>query len=75
LDGTYQLISYPEILRNFPLENKPAKLPLTQMLGTTEILSSTDDEDLAAQDESEIRKPEPAGAHLPQWLHFGEDAD
>ena len=89
LDGTYQLISYPEFLRNFPLENKPAKLPLTQMPGTTETLSSTDadDEDLAApaSDKTESRKAENMDAHveallaqathIPQWVHFGEEAD
>ena len=88
MDGTYQLISYPEFLRNFPLDNKPANLPLTQMLGTTEMLSSTDGEDLEtsdAPDKTESRKAENMDAHidallaqaspLPQWLHFGEESD
>jgi len=86
MDGTYQLISYPEFLRDFPLENRTARLSPPQTFGETETLSCMDNEDLEisdAPDKTESRKAENMDAHVeallaqanPGWVHFGEETD
>jgi len=91
MDGTYQLITYPEFLRDYPLENKSAKLasPLSQAFDATETFSNTDADDMEtpdaqeAPDRTESRKAENMDAHMDAllaqassgWACFGGETD